>query len=271
MPKREARIEMKLHQQTADCADFDVYLGDEAAPAFRVLLPEHIRGEGLYYSGTFHTVPGEWEVGALKARGKYSVDGWLEIRVDITLQPETIAVELFVVNTQTSVLRDLWADICVSVNHLPGTPGWSNPRFLPGVVDDRTAQGRYWYEKVAPRKLAALTDEGWHWMHPAPENPNAEDVPLYSFLPSENAEATACGVESAEGGYFIFQAWDTPCRWCTPCPGNACMHLRPLLARQLSPGEAASIKGLIGEHIGTRVTLEKGIRIWRENENRRSR
>jgi len=97
-------------------------------------------------------------------------------------------------------------------------------------------------------------------MHPTPDAPDSTKVPLYSFTPSPEVDARACAAESADGGFWFFQWWDTPCRWCAPFPGNACMHLEPFVAERLPMGESAGIRGRIGMHEGDRASLEEMLR-----------
>lgn len=251
---------MRLIQQTPDCSDFDVVLENRSSPDFRVLLPEWIRGNELTHKGGFHTIPGLWSQTDTTVQGHFTVDDQIEIGVNIVKGVSDIAVKLSITNISSILLTNLWANICTSLNHLPGEPGWSDQRFLPGIRLERSVQGRCWYEQITPHRLFALTDSGWKGMHPHPDDPDINKVPLYSFVPSEFPEAVACAVESPDGGCFFFHAWDTRCRWCTPCPGNACMHLEPMMTERLLPGEHASIHGRIGLYYGARTSLEDMIR-----------
>jgi hypothetical protein len=247
----------RVHQQTEGCSDFDVLLGDQGTPSFRVLLPEWIHGEGITYRGLLHIIPGCWQGHGQGARGHFAVAGQVGVDVQIDTEETGIRVALTVANTGECDIADVWANVCAALNHLPGEPGWCNRDFLPTVGLDRAAQGRYWYEVLTPTRLLALGTRGWVPMHPNPDKPDASAVALYSFSPSKTADARACAVESPAGGLWFFQSWDTPCRWCTPCPGNACMHLEPFLAERLQAGAAARIRGRIGFHQGDRASLEE--------------
>ena len=250
---------MRLHQQTPDCADFDVTLEGGTGPSFRLLLPEWLRGEGIEYQGLLHVIPGTWRVQDRVVEGCFAAGE--QIKISVRLEPGAgdILIELAVCNQGAQKIADVWANVCASVNHLPGDPGWSNDRFLPSVPLDRTVQGRYWYEKVAPRGLRALTAKGWVNMHPHPDRPDADQVPLYNFAPSAGTGARACAVPSAEGQEYCFQAWDAPCRYCAPSPGNACMHLEPFVAEVVEPGAVARIRGLAGIHVGDDDSLVEKI------------
>lgn len=252
----------RIHQQTAGCADFDVLLGDEHGPSFRVLLPEWIRARGLQYDGLLHVIPGTWQEKNGGMAGRFTVGGQLDVEVRIETRESDILIDLTVENTGDLDLSDVWANVCTSANHLPGSPNWSNGDLLPAVPLDRAVQGRYWFEVLTPKRLFALTAEGWGPMHPCPDRPDASAVPLYGFTPSLTADACACAVESPAGGVWLFQAWRTSCRWCSPCPGNACMHLEPFLAERVQPGAKGSISGRVGIHRGDRLSLAGGIRSW---------
>jgi len=246
---------MRFAQQTAGCSDFDITLPGETVPSFRLLLPEWLQAVGLDYHGLFHTIPGRWTSWEQGVEGQFTVMDTVAVGVRLLAQAHRVDITLSVQNISARTLTDVWANICTSVNHLPGTPGWYNQAFVPHLAPDRSLQGRYWYEQVTPQGLRALTDDGWVIMHPHPDQPDAASVPLYSFTPSTQANARACAVCPPEGGLFLFQAWATRCRYCAPCPGNACMHLEPLLAEALLPGEVASIRGAVGLFRGSFTTL----------------
>ena len=65
---------MKFLQQTPDCSDLDVVPDGQDAPAFRILLPEHLSASncdlGAEYGvpGVLHTVPGRWETKGRRLR-----------------------------------------------------------------------------------------------------------------------------------------------------------------------------------------------------------
>jgi len=224
-----------------------VTLDGRTTPAFRVLLPEHIRGTGLAYSGFFHIIPGEWQDTERGISGFFLAGQ--ELRVDVSVQRGEmfIAVGLAVTNISDKTLRDVDGDICTAANCLPGKPSWANTDILPGSLPlDRDVQGRYWYSKITPDRLFALTTRGPVRMHPRPDDPDPDAVPQYGFSPSPEANARACYVMSENGKKLLYQAWNVPCRYCAPSPGNACMHLRPVLAETLGPGERVAIWGKMG-------------------------
>lgn len=235
-------------------------LGQQDSPAFRVLLPEWIRGRGVRHTGLLHVIPGTWHKQGPALDGHFTVADQLKVGVQIENKATTIRVVLTVINIGPSEIADIWGNVCAGVNHLPGEPGWSNGRFIPGLPLDRAAQGRYWFDVLTPGRLAAFTGRSWIAMHPCPDHPAASQAPASSFTPSPTADVCACAVESPDGGLWFFQQWNTPCRWCTPCPGNACMHLDPFLAERLPAGAMSGIRGQIDLHAGDRSSLEKMLR-----------
>jgi len=256
---------MKLRQQTPHCADFDVFPDGEDAPLFRVLLPELITADGLGQQDCplFHTIPGRWEVQSDGVEGTFVTPHSLAVSVSVRFQLSEIAVALTVRNETPQTLTSVEGNICVSPNHLPGAPGWYNPRFIPEMAPDRDAQGRRWYAELSPGRLQALTGAGWVEMHAHPDNPDPDTMPHYSFAPSPRADTVACAAPSLDGTSFLFQAWSCPCRFIAPFPGNACMHLLPKMADALPPGAKATIHGLVGIHDGDRGALEAHIRQFR--------
>jgi len=232
-----------------------------------VLLPEWIHGRGIIHDGLLHVIPGSWRDTDRGTQGRFMVAGQLAIDVQIETSETGIQVVLGVTNAGSSEITDVWANICTPVNHLPGSPGWSNADFIPAAVPlDRALQGRFWFEVLTPTRLSTLTESGWVPMHPCPDRPDASSVPLYSFVPSVSADAWACALESPAAGLWFYQAWDTPCRWCTPCPGNACMHLEPFVAERLLPGTRAAIRGWVGMHHGDRPSLRAALRALGQRE-----
>ena len=251
-------------QQTPECADFDVVLTGEGTPAFRMLLPETVMADDIWVVKGFHAVPGEWETTEYGYRGTIGAEG---IRSEVLLQEhgDSVLISLGIGNERDEVLADVSVDICTAVNHLPGAPGWANSSFIPESLPlDRDIQGTYWFEKITPYNLMAFTTEGWVDAHPFPDDPRADSVPQYSFTPSLEDDASAIAVAAINGNILFYQAWDSPCRYCTPCPGNACMHLHPRVAVSLPPGETAYINGLIGMYEGNRDQLAVRIARFRE-------
>jgi hypothetical protein len=252
-------MRVRFVQQTQGCSDFDVTLDGDETPSFRMLLPEHVTADGHEPVDATHVILGEWAARAELVEGRFALADMLEIHVKIEPAGSAAAVALNFENTSGQTLRNITANVCTSVNHLPGEPGWSNRDFIPEDVPlDRNEQGRAWYERVTPGELCALTEGGWVGMHPHPDDPDASNVPLYGFVPSEKADARACAVES-ESGLTFLQAWDVPCHHCTPCPGNACMHLVPVVAETLAAGKSAEINATIGIHDGGRQSLASDI------------
>ena len=261
---------MRFLQQSAACADFDVILDGESVPAFRLLLPEHLAGEGFEHGGV-HTIPGDWEIADGTAEGRFEVGGEFRIAVALESFPcgERAACELKAVlqitNLTDRTVRNPRAEICASLNHLPGEPGWSNRAFFPDAVPlDRGEQGAHWFERISPRGLMVLTADGWKHTHPAPDAPDASRVPAYSFALSDEPEAWASAVYSPDNRLLFYIAPDAPSYWHTPCPGNACMHLSPVVAKSLPPGESSTISLLAGLYTGTRDQLAKKVARFRE-------
>lgn len=250
---------MELRQPTPNCSDFDVVLVESEGPAFRVLLPEHVRGDGLNLDKGchYHIIPGVWQDTDAGVQGRFDVGGSLAVGVDIASEDKAIFVSLTVTNRQETAIRNVFAEVCASVNRMPDEPNWCNRQFLPGLPLDRFLQGRHWYERLTPQGLSALTPAGWIPMHPHPDDPDADQVPLYSPARSGTTDARACAVPSPDGGLLFFQAWNVGCEYVAPFPGNACMHLSPFLGPVLAPGASLTIHGLIGMHEGDRDSLAR--------------
>ncbi len=254
----EARPSPRLIQQTPACSDFDFVPAGWTKPAFRVLLPEHITADGQKPLQFVHTKRGQWRTSANELLGAFDVGKSYELIVRAKVHDNDVQIELTFRNLTQETLRNVRMLVCSATNHQPGTPAWSNPMFIPAEMkDDRDLQGRHWYRHVAPGRLFALRPQGWVATHPSPADPDPDKVPKYSFTPSPTADAIACAVESADGRWQFYQAWDKPSRYETPCPGNACMHLQPLVAEQLAPGSSVTLRGEVGLFAGNREELRK--------------
>ena len=73
-----------------------------------------------------------------------------DLEISVILEPKKteISIEMDFRNLTGKTCQNLRTNICASVNHLPGEPGWSNRDFVPDHVPlDRDLQGRYWYEE----------------------------------------------------------------------------------------------------------------------------
>lgn len=259
--EKESRVSMI--QQTPDCSDFDVILPGQESPAFRVLLPENLYWNESEELAGLHTVSGRWERTPAEVSGTFLCGSSFEVTVRIEPRESEISIEMKVKNLTQDTRRNLWANICASVNHLPGEPSWTNRDFIPESIPlDRDLQGRYWYGKATPRSLQAWTPGGWTPMHAFPGRPDPDAVKRYFFQPGESNDAYACAVDSADGEKLFYQAWDVPCQYWSPFPGNACTHLVPLVASSLEPGQTAEIKGAVGVYHGSREEFLRRIASW---------
>ncbi|MBN1764114.1 MAG: hypothetical protein JW860_02560, partial [Sedimentisphaerales bacterium] len=235
------RSPMQIRQQSPNCSDLDVVLAGQHDPAFRVLLPELIFENDQKINGFCHIIPGEWSASRQKITGRINIPDTVELTVEVVKHVNEIHVALVLENISLEDLNNVWVDICTGLNHLPGNPSWCNTQFLLNLPLSRSDQGIYWYEQLAPKKLFVLTDEGWGLMHPHPNDPDSTKVPQYNFILSPQPNARACAVQSPDGKTWFYQSWRTHCYFLTPCPGNACMHLRPFVADAIKPGGSARI------------------------------
>jgi len=256
----EPTSKLRLVQPYPNCSDFDVVPVGWNKPAFRLLLPEQVSAEGpkkIEHGGTHGTV-GKWQTTNEGLHGVFRIGEAFEITVDLAGRDKTVDIQMAVRNLTPETLGQVRVLICSPVNHLPGKPDWSNRLFIPqDIPEDRDAQGRYWYQHVAPQRLRALRPQGWIVTHPSPDNPDPDGVPKYNFLVSTTSDTAAYAVQSLDGKWLFYQTWDKPSRYATPCPGNACMHLHPLVAERLEPGATATIRGKAGLFQGDWEGLRK--------------
>ena len=254
---------MRLIQQSPDCADFDVIVDEAHGPAFRVLLPEMISADGredLLDHGFLHTLPGRWTRSKRSCSGEIEVPGKLQLRIQIDLNETDIRQQIGVRNITSQNLKNVVANFCTGVTHLPGAPPWSNRDFIPESVPlDRDLHGQYWYQHVAPRGVRFLTADGWKIIHPQPNDPDPAKRGKYDAREIEELIGMGCAA-SAVGGAFVFQCWNSPCHTLTPFSGNACMHLFAKVAKLLRPGEEAIVAGGTGVFHGDWQRLAEHMR-----------
>lgn len=256
--------------------DIDFVLPGETIPSFRLLCPEHI--------GTIDRNLGE-EVGAKyfhMAKGKsHSQDGVLVIehsfpkvfdfQIKIIPQTSYVDLEVTVKNTGEKSWKDLTANFCAGLTRLPGNPPWANRKFFPEMELDRYLHGKYWYSKITPQRLKCYSGNGWELLHPHSDNPDPSLVPQYP-VSLANAKSTGIVALEPDGNqpqFFIL--WDKEGQACDPFPGNACMHLSPLIAHSVNPGESGTINGKIGfwgKSLNDLVKLNKELKINRTANER---
>ncbi len=267
--QKTASERFQFLQQTPDCSDLDVILPGQHKPAFRLLLPEALIGaDQRMIVGGLHTVPGMWKHRDTYSRGEMvSRDNRFKINVRIDPRGREMNISLDIVNLSDESLGEARADICMNFNHLPGKPDWSNSDVMPASIPlKRAIQADHWFEQITPKNMKALGKEGWVTMHPWPKHPKTDGGSYKCFKPSDTDEYRACAVRSLDGKRLYFMAWDAPCRFCTPCRENACMHLWPLLERPLGPGEQVGIRGIVGVYDGDwdnlAMHLRRFLRHW---------
>jgi hypothetical protein len=229
-----------VHAEAETGTDVDV-LAPDGRPLFRILIPEAVTAESVGPTPFLsHQTPGVWrEVDGLQV-GTVRSDPWVEIRLALKPLEQGLLVAFMVKNLSPQPMVGVGMDVCVGLSHLPSRhEPWINRDFLPADVPlDRNAAGRYWFERVAPHYLKAWVSGRWQLVHPRPDAPRADDFLPYGFTYLEE-RASLMAVDSLDGTKRLFEAWDCPCRVRRPFWGNACLHLLPVLADRLEPGQEA--------------------------------
>jgi len=263
--KEADRMTMRLRQPSRGCMDFDVVLPGNDTPSFRVMAPHMIRAEGIKPLTGIHVVPGIWKNTKSGKKGTLNVKDKIQLTIDVIKGQGEIEVSIKVKNLTDKELKNVYASIAISPSHLPGLPSWSNVLFFPKAPVDRLAQGKIWYEKLAPHGLKALTADGWVLMHPKPDAPSADGVHEYNTTPSKEPNALGCGAVTPDGGHFLYEAWNRSGHHKTPCPGNAGMDMDIPVTKSLAPGAEAEIRGIIGIHKGSWNSLAERIQKFRKS------
>ena len=81
----------------------------------------------------------------------------------------------------------------------------------------------------------------WHGLHPNPLDPDPKKAELYNTAFSNPKPARIVALQPEAGQQVFFLMFDTESSAREPFPGNACMHLEPLMASRVEPGESAVI------------------------------
>lgn len=231
--------------------DIDFALAGETTPSFRLLCPEHIGtidrnlGEevGAKY---FHIAKGKshWQKGVLVI--EHIFPKAFDFQITIHPQISYIDLEVTVKNTGEKEWKDLTANFCAGLTRLPGKPPWANRKFFPEMELGRYLHGKYWYSKITPQRLKCYTGKEWELLHPHPDNPDPSLVPQYPASLANAKSATIVALEPVGNQPQFFMMWERDGQACDPFPGNACMHLSPLIAHSVNPGETITIKGKVG-------------------------
>ncbi|MCE5278229.1 MAG: hypothetical protein ABFD92_12730 [Planctomycetaceae bacterium] len=241
---------MRCLQQTLCRSDFDISFSPDLRPACRVLLPEHVSAQGLENApAVVHAVGGAWRVAGDVIEGSFRPTDEIEIGVTLGDGGDAALVTIAFRNLGKNTWRDLQSNVCVAMNHLPGSGGhhWANGDFIPESLPlDRSEHGRYWYSRLAPQNYKGLSAGGWVTLHPDADDPRCDKVQPYPHLIGEARDVIACAVKAPGQDLFLFQTWDAPCRRHSPFWGNACTHLQQCVAPMVAPGETAVLAGRIG-------------------------
>ena len=226
-------------------ADLDV-VDSKERHLFRILLPEFVMAENVPDSSFLnHQIPGEWgQVDGIQWC-RLRNNRWVEAIIALLPHDRGTLILFGIRNLSGKMLERVSMDICVSVSHIPCPKGaWINPDYIQvPLPPDRDSAGVYWFEEVAPFHLKALVNGKWEIAHPDPLHPSSKGIPRYMPFSYLGESAHIISVESLDGKEKLFQAWDSPSRVRCAFPGNSCMHLEPILAEKLMPGQVSFVRG----------------------------
>ena len=236
--------------------DIDVILPGESTPAFRLLAPEAIYGDGMEKVGGVHMRPATWTESGDELEGTLKLGEAVECALRLKPTADGTLMRITIKNTSEDTYKDVRLDICANLCRLPRSHKveWSNRDFIPESVPlDRTQHGKHWYSVVTPTKLKAWRPgKGWVIMHERPDNPEPDPNNPYWRVVSETDDSFGCAVMSQDGKKLFYQVWRAErSHHQSPFAGNACMHLKPQIAKTLAPGQVATIQGKAGIFEGT--------------------
>ena len=242
----------RFAQEVEGSVDFDFLLDGKSTPACRILAPEQLAVEGRDLGKevgerVLHTTPGKLTRRGDTVTVERSYPGAFSYRLELRPRATYFDLTFLVRNLGNREWRDLKADFCLGLSRLPSrSRPWSNEVFFRSVPPDRTEQGALWYSHITPKRLMYYWRGQWHGLHPNPLDPDPKKVPLYNAAFSNPKPARIVALQPEAGQQVFFLMFDTESSAREPFPGNACMHLDPLMANRVKPGESAVIKGKAG-------------------------
>jgi hypothetical protein len=222
--------------------------GSGAGPLFSLLLPEFIRNDGVNIipvdkrpvRSYMHMQPSKWEdLGRGRWRMTQTHPGYLTYEVSLTPKQDALYLGWRLRNDTQGPWRRVTGNFCSATGWLPFIPpgGWRNADFQPGPPPaPATSPGRAqqtkgmvkrWLNDLLRKNVWVHTPTGWR---PYPDGKKDMDVALI-----------AC--RSLDGKKLFAQAWDQPAQ---PSHGpHLCIHLVPMVAEELRPGQWACARGAI--------------------------
>jgi hypothetical protein len=249
----ERRLPLPLHVRFDDpnAAYIWVYDGPgaDARPLFEMLLPEVIESDGVDVmpvekrpvKSYYHMQPTTWrDQGGGRWRMSQSHPGYLTYEIALTPAADALYLKWRVRNDTDEPWRDLTGLFCTGSGwgFFTGPHGWYNPDFQPAppppVSDDpgeaerefRKSMIDQWKGERVKENVWVHTPDGWRrYPDAAPDM----DVPLI-----------AC--QSLDGRKLLALGWEKPAR--ASHGGHLCIHLHPMIAEELPPGEWASSRGV---------------------------
>lgn len=245
----------------------------ESKPLFSMLLPEFVADssgeiippERLPVDSWLHMQPTRWEdLGDGSWSALQSFPGYLTSGTVISPVEEGLELKWTLTNESDRCFQQPYGNFCLG-SGWAGTgfqppEGWFNPDFqevqTSMKVDASEGQQELyrkfvdnWRNNLMPKNV--WIHDGDRWEKYASARHSA--LPMRSW----EMEATECRVrviamESLDGGRVLAQGWGAPGRACIG--PHLCIHLCPVVAERLEPGEKATVKGRANLLEGNRET-----------------
>lgn len=222
--------------------------GRDGRPLFSMLLPEFIKTDAgdvvpvdkRPVRSYFHMQPTQWaDLGEGRWRMTQTHPGHVTYEVTLTPTPDAVYLDWRIRNDTQQVWKNLIGNFCTGAGWAPfsGPGTWHNPDFQcapppPKSGDPKQArQETYkamvhtWTHDLVRQKVWVHTPRGWRRY---PDAVGDMDVGLVAR-------------RSLDGRKLLAQAWDKP----APASHgpHLCIHLSPMVAAKLDPGEWASARG----------------------------
>ncbi len=115
---------VRITQPDGPTCDFDVTLPGDQSPAFRLLAPEHLTGQGITARRLLHTISGRWTVSPQRLDGAFNAGP--DVRMAVRMEPRAseARVTVTVTNTGQQEFRNVCVNVCANLNRLPSEHPW---------------------------------------------------------------------------------------------------------------------------------------------------
>jgi hypothetical protein len=227
-----------------------------------MLLPEIVADNGgeiippdqLPVDSWLHIQPTQWEsLGNGGWQGRQGFPGYFSSTVTVTPEEDGLALEWTLRNESARTFREPYGNFCLG-SGWAGTgfappDGWFNADFQEPQTSAETEPAKQpqdlyrqfvdnWLDHLARKNVWVHEGSGWERYSCVPHT--LFRIRSWDLEVSEKP-VSRIALESLDGTKVLAQGWSVPGRACIG--PHLCIHLCPVVAEELRPGEAGTITG----------------------------